>query len=93
MHSIEKGYAAAGATIDSKTLSEKTEMEVESNFNTIDCELFVRTQLADRVERVEVVRRKLNVLHDKPPASVGPLAASLFQFHDYCIRQRLAELE
>lgn len=90
---IEKGYAAAGATIDSKSLDAKTAMEVESNFNTIDCELFVRTQLADRVERVEVVRRKLNVLHEKPPASVAPLAASLFQFHDYCIRQRLAELE
>lgn len=91
--SIEKGYAAAGATIDQETLTEKAETEVESNFNTIDCELFVRTQLADRVELVEEVRRKLNVLHEKPPASIASLAASLFQFHDYCIRQRLAELE
>jgi len=64
----------------------------ESNFNCLDCEIFVRIQTTDSAEDVVKLRDVLQVLHKNPPASVS--AADLyFSFHDYCTRQRLQELE
>jgi len=64
----------------------------ESNFNCLDCELFVRIQIASDVDVVEELRSILLVLHKNPPASVSA-AGLYFAFHDYCTRQRLQELE
>ncbi len=64
----------------------------KSNFNCLDCELFVRIQIADSVEEVEKLRSILHVLHKNPPASLSA-AGLYFSFHDYCARQRLHELE
>lgn len=91
--SISDGYSHAGATLTNEKLRALADREAESNFQCIDCELFVRTQIAEKVEDIEHIRLKLSALHKIPPASIAPLAVELFQFHDYCIRQRLAELE
>lgn len=91
--SLQSIHATGDIKANKEELSAKATMCVEANFHTIDSELFIRTQLANRVEDVEQVRKKLNVLHEKPPSGIGPLAIALFHFHDYCVRQRLGELE
>ncbi len=90
---VAAGFKENNSALGATELDERTFLEIESNFQCLDCELFVRTQIADSVDEIEVIRRKLAVLHEKPPANISTLAAKLFQFHDYCVRQRLAELE
>lgn len=64
-----------------------------SVFATLDNEAFVRIQTATSEAELRRVRARLQFLHDKKPVGSDPLASLLFDFHDYCARMRLAELE
>ncbi|WIY23787.1 nucleotidyltransferase family protein [Parasedimentitalea psychrophila] len=93
MEKISEDFLISRGKLSEGELQKLTNREVEANFQCIDCELFVRTQLADKISVIEEIRTKLNVLHEAPPVRIAALAEQLFQFHDYCLRQRLAELE
>jgi ppGpp synthetase/RelA/SpoT-type nucleotidyltranferase len=62
-------------------------------FATLDNEAFVLIQTADSEGELRRVRDLLQFLHDKKPPGSDPAASLLFDFHDYCARMRLAELE
>ncbi|GEM_PF-6071332 len=62
-------------------------------FSSLDNEAFVRIQTARTESELRDARTKLQILHDKKPAGLDPLASWLFDYHDYCARMRLAELE
>ncbi|OAI84248.1 hypothetical protein AYO27_13475 [Rhizobium sp. GHKF11] len=62
-------------------------------FAALDTEIFVRTQLAATVDEVNYLRERLRLIHTKIPLDYQNTAELLFAFHDFCARERLAELE
>lgn len=62
-------------------------------FQTLDNDAFVRIQTASTEEEVRAVRIRLGFLHENAPDGHHPLGTCLFDYHDYCARMRLAELE
>ena len=62
-------------------------------FSTLDNEAFVRIQTAKSVEELNKVRAQLDFLHKERPSAWKKTAALLFEYHDYCARAMLAELE
>ncbi|MCT8327918.1 hypothetical protein [Albidovulum sediminis] len=64
-----------------------------SNFNALDTELFVRAQLAPNVLELNQIRSRMRILNENAPLACEQEAQLLFEFHDYCARVRLLELE
>lgn len=62
-------------------------------FAALDTCAFVGIQLAANEEDLRWAWRRLGTLHAKKPAGLDPLASLLFDYHEYCARERLAELE
>lgn len=64
-----------------------------ATFSSLDTEAFVRIQTAQDVTDVQRTRERLDFLHKERPPGYSAAASALFQFHDFCARDRLAELE
>lgn len=62
-------------------------------FSTLDNEAFVRIQTANTEDQLRAVRRRLEFLHKERPSKWSSTASLLFNYHEYCARARLAELE
>lgn len=63
-------------------------------YSSLDNELFVRIQTAVTISDVSKMRERLKFIYDNRPEGMGELEAdALYEFHDFCARCRLAELE
>lgn len=62
-------------------------------FQTLDSEGFVRIQTAETESELKSVFDRLRWLHERVPAEMSDLASPLWEFHDFCARKRLSELE
>lgn len=65
----------------------------DANFDCLDCETFIRIQLSTSVSEVKKLRGILQQIHQSPPSNKIDEAGLLYEFHDYCARQKLSELE
>lgn len=63
-----------------------------SNFSSLDNELFTRIQLSEDLAELKLAYDSLKTLHKNPPTDFAE-AGVLFDFHDYCARIRLREIE
>lgn len=64
-----------------------------SVFMALDTLLFVCCCVAEEIGELKKAHRALQRLHEKTPPQLVAEAQVLFEFHDYCARSRLAELE
>jgi ppGpp synthetase/RelA/SpoT-type nucleotidyltranferase len=64
-----------------------------SNFSCLDNELFVLAQLAKTVPELQSIMRSMQVLKENPPLGFEEGAGLFFDFHDYCARTKLMEIE
>ena len=62
-------------------------------FEAYDNEAFVGIQTASTEEELRAARDLLHFVHATSPLADGHRPNSLLEFHDYCARMRLAELE
>jgi len=83
--------ALVGTSALRKAISDPS--RAHPNFSTLDCELFVRALTAETVEEINLVRQKMQDLHKNPPQQFAAEAELLFDFHDFCARARLANVE
>lgn len=64
-----------------------------SGFASIDTEVFVRIQTASSIDEIKRLRKVIELINDKAPPEYVSTARLLSDFHDFCARERLAELE
>jgi ppGpp synthetase/RelA/SpoT-type nucleotidyltranferase len=64
-----------------------------SAFEAYDNEAFVRIQTAATETELHDARALLHFVHEKSESNNDGRAKPLFEYHDYCARMRLAELE
>ncbi|RBP11220.1 RelA/SpoT family protein [Roseiarcus fermentans] len=62
-------------------------------FQTLDTDAFVRIQTAQTADEVRRLRRKLSLIYKDKPSELQHVGYQLEDYHDYCARVRLAELE
>jgi ppGpp synthetase/RelA/SpoT-type nucleotidyltranferase len=62
-------------------------------FHSIDNLIFVLIQTSSAVDKLEVARELLRKSAANHPSDLGSLPGLLLEFHTYCVRQRLTELE
>ncbi len=62
-------------------------------FQSLENEAFIRIQTAQSEIVVRNLRKKLDLIYKQKPAGILPQADKFFDYHDYCARARLAELE
>lgn len=65
----------------------------EEVFFALDNEAYVRVQSAETEEGLRAVRKRLEFLHGLTPPAAADLARLAIDYHDYCARVRLGELE
>ncbi|SFK37277.1 hypothetical protein SAMN03159338_4064 [Sphingomonas sp. NFR04] len=65
----------------------------EEVFFALDNEAYVRIQSAETEEELRAVRKRLEFLHGLTPPAAADLARLAIDYHDYCARVRLGELE
>lgn len=62
-------------------------------FFSLDNEAYVAIQTATTEEELRAMRKRIDFLHQQVPAGLEHSAALASDYHDYCARVRLAELE
>lgn len=83
--------ALLNAKVLKKALSSATQSF--SNFSCLDNELFVLAQLSTTVSELQSIIRSMQVLKENPPLGFEEGAGLFLDFHDYCARTRLMEIE
>lgn len=64
-----------------------------NTFFALDNEAFVKIQTCDCINELSKIRERLDTLHSNCPQGVEIPAKAAIDYHDYCARTRLAELE
>jgi len=64
-----------------------------SNFMCLDNELYVRIQISNNFDDVRKLYDILEFIHKCPPHGVSIEAGLLWQYHDYCAKAHIMELE
>ncbi len=64
-----------------------------SNFMSLDNELHVRILTSSTLDAARAFHAKLELLHKNPPRGLETEAGLLWQYHDYCARAHITELE
>ena len=62
-------------------------------FATLDNDVFVRIQTSDSESALRSARERFEFIHKKRKVAWMPAAKLTYDYHDYCARMRLAELE
>ena len=95
-------YAAVGLPTDGLNSDDQVIVDAIANappgvgeevFFALDNEAYVRIQCAETEEELRRVRARLDFLHGLTPTGAVDLARLAIDYHDYCARERLGELE